>query len=102
MKFKSEAFSIFCAFHKMVENLLNTKITFFHSDGGKEYDNTSFLEYLVAHGIYFRKSAPHTQQQNGVAERKHRHIVEMARTFLVLMPLYLMSFGMMLFLLLLM
>ena len=54
MKFKYKAFFvIFCAFHKMVENLLSTKIKYVHHDGGKNYDNTSFLEYLVANGIYF-------------------------------------------------
>lgn len=60
MKFKSETFAILCAFHKMVENLLKTKIKFFQSDVGKEYDNTPFLEYLVSYGIYFRKSPPHS------------------------------------------
>lgn len=30
-------------------------------------------------GIYFRKSCPGTPQQNGVAKRKHRHVIEVAR-----------------------
>jgi len=46
-----------------LENLFSTKIKYFQSDSAKEYDNTPFLEYLVAHGIYFWKSGPHTQQQ---------------------------------------
>jgi hypothetical protein len=29
------------------------------------------------HGILHRRSCPHTAQQNGLAERKHRHLLEM-------------------------
>jgi len=82
-KKKSDAFKVFVLFQKLVENLLNSKITYFESDGGKEYDNGPFIDHLLTYGIYFRKSAPYTQQQNGVVECKHRHIVEMARTMLI-------------------
>lgn len=34
-------------------------------------------------GIIHQSSCPHTPQQNGAAERKHRHIVDTARTLLV-------------------
>lgn len=27
-------------------------------------------------GIFYRLSCPHTHQQNGAVERKHRHLVE--------------------------
>ena len=37
---------------------------------------TNFLPYLAQHGIQFRHPCPHTHPQNGRAERKHRHIVE--------------------------
>ncbi|KAB2608320.1 hypothetical protein D8674_011488 [Pyrus ussuriensis x Pyrus communis] len=37
----------------------------------------------VTHGIHHQLSCPHTPQQNGCAERKHRHIVETARTLLI-------------------
>lgn len=53
----------------------------FQSDGGREFDNTPMGEKLRKHG--FIKSCPDTQQQNGVAERKHRHILEMTRSFLI-------------------
>ncbi|CAJ2657775.1 unnamed protein product [Trifolium pratense] len=35
------------------------------------------------HGIIHQSSCPHTPQQNGVAERKHRHLVDTARTLLI-------------------
>jgi len=40
-------------------------------------------DLFTKHGIYFCKSCPDTQQQNGVAEHKHRHILEMSRSFLI-------------------
>ena len=59
---KSDVFNVFVLFQKLVENLFVTKIVYFQSDGSKEYDNGPFVNHLVAHGIYFRKSAPQTQQ----------------------------------------
>lgn len=42
----------------------------------------AFLPYLCSYGIKARFSCHHTHQQNGVAKRKHRHIVEMGLTLL--------------------
>lgn len=50
------------------------------SDGGGEY--TPISTFCQQNGIIHRKSCPHTPQQNGVAERKHRHITEIALTLL--------------------
>ncbi|KAL5788350.1 hypothetical protein ACOSP7_005299 [Xanthoceras sorbifolium] len=47
---------------------------------GGEYK--AFLPYLTSKGIQIRFSCPHTHQQNGVAERKHRHIVKTGLTLL--------------------
>jgi len=81
-KHKSEVFMHFCAFQKQVENTFNTKIKSFQSDGGGEFDNKVMVSHFSNCGIIFRKSCPDTPQQNGVAERKHRHILEMVRTIL--------------------
>jgi len=45
---------------------------------------TSFgrLQFLSTHGILHRITSPHTSQQNGVAERKHRHVIETGLAFL--------------------
>jgi transposase InsO family protein len=42
-----------------------------------------FSHYRKALGIQQRFSCPHTPQQNGLAERKHRHIATMTRSLLL-------------------
>lgn len=45
---------------------------------GGEYVNHTLITLFDTRGISHQKFFPHTPEQNGVAERKHRHIVEMA------------------------
>lgn len=82
MKYKSDALSCFKTFKLHVENLGNTKIKFFRSDNGGEFINLQFQTFLPENGIFFQSSCPHTPEQNGVAERKHRHISETGRTLI--------------------
>ncbi|RVW35798.1 Retrovirus-related Pol polyprotein from transposon RE1 [Vitis vinifera] len=42
-----------------------------------------FTSFMSQHGIIHQSSCAHTPQQNGVAERKNRHLVETARTLLL-------------------
>ncbi len=51
-------------------------------DGGGEYSSNEFNEYLNEHGIQKKYSCSYSPQQNGVAERKNKHIVEIARAML--------------------
>ena len=51
-------------------------------DGGGEYISTSLKNYLFTKGIVHQLSCPYTPEQNGLGERKHRHIVETAITLL--------------------
>jgi len=74
---KSDFESVFISFQKMVENQLNTKIKVFQSDGGGEFVSNSLKAHFSKHGIHHRISCPYTPQQNGLAERKHRHLVEL-------------------------
>lgn len=76
----SDALPTFVNFKTQVELQLHSKIKCIQNDWGGEY--RAFSDYLASHGILHKTSCPHTQAQNGVAERKHRHIVEHVRTFL--------------------
>jgi histone deacetylase 1/2 len=96
LKHKSDVYDVFLQFQKHVERLLNCKIKHVQTDWGGEYEKLHpFFHNL---GISHRVSCPHTHQQNGTAERKHRHIVETGLT-LLLMHLCLCVIGMMLSLL---
>ena len=74
LKKKSDALAAFLAFQALVERKLDTKIRSIQSDGGGEY--IKFHDLLQKQGISHLVSCPHAHQQNGAAERKHRHIVE--------------------------
>jgi hypothetical protein len=57
-----------------VENLLSAKIKVVQCDGGTEF-KPLISKYPE---ISFQVSCPYTSQQNGLAERKYKHIVELA------------------------
>ena len=54
----------------------------FRSDNDGEFMSNQFGEFLKKQGIARQTSTPYTPQQNGVAERANRTIVEMARSML--------------------
>ena len=53
------------------------------SDNAKEYFSAPFISSMSQHEILHQSSCAHTPQQNGVVERKNRHLVEIARTLLL-------------------
>ncbi|KAL3634153.1 hypothetical protein CASFOL_021207 [Castilleja foliolosa] len=75
LKLKSEVVNTFIHFHSYVKTQFNAKIKSMQSDGGTEYKPLG--EFFRKEGIVHRLSCPYTPQQNGCAERKHRHVVEM-------------------------
>lgn len=77
---KSQALASFIHFKTIVENQLGSTIKVFQSDGGKEY--APFTQYLNSFGAIHRFSSPYIHEQNGVAERKHRHITKMGLSIL--------------------
>ncbi|KAM1741307.1 hypothetical protein ACFX12_011446 [Malus domestica] len=80
---KSDVYSIFLKFYNLVLTQFGVVIKCLQTDGGGEYTGHSFKAFLDAKGVEHLISCPYTPQQNGVVERKHRHIVEIAITLLV-------------------
>ena len=80
MRRKSEVFTHFQTLVAMIKNIFNNTIKYLQSDNGTEYTNNAFSHYCKTLGIQQRFSCPHTPQQNGLAERKHRHIATMIRS----------------------
>ena len=58
---------------------------FFRTDNALEFMQSNISEFCASHGILHQTSCPHTSQQNRVAERKHRHILNVTRTLMVQM-----------------
>ncbi|KAF0739234.1 hypothetical protein Ae201684P_012854 [Aphanomyces euteiches] len=58
------------------------QVKVFRSDGGSEYSSNDFEETLEKHGIHHESSVPDNQWQNGMAERAHRSLMEMAMAML--------------------
>ncbi|XP_011014024.1 PREDICTED: uncharacterized protein LOC105117915 [Populus euphratica] len=52
-------------------------------DLGGEYTSNNFCQLLALDGTIHQTSCTDTPKQNGVAERKHRHIVETTRSLLL-------------------
>ncbi|KAI3807340.1 hypothetical protein L1987_23266 [Smallanthus sonchifolius] len=52
------------------------------SDNGSEFKNGNIGFFCLQKGIHHEFSAPYVPQQNGVAERKNRTLIEAARTML--------------------
>lgn len=83
LKKKSEVVTEFKKFKSLVENQCERKIKVFRTDNGKEYVNNGLGDFLAKNGIKHEKTAPYTPEQNGVAERINRSIVERVRCMLV-------------------
>jgi hypothetical protein len=80
LKNKFDILDVFHQFWILVEKYFARSIKQFQADSGGEFQ--ALTSNLRSHGIIQRISCPHTPEQNGYVERKHRHITETGRTLL--------------------
>lgn len=80
---KSEVEKSFREFVEMTKTTFGKKPKILRSDRGGEYTGKQFKEYLKEEGITAQLTASYSPEQNGVAERKNRSIMEMARCMLI-------------------
>ena len=83
MKDRSELLPIFVSFYNEIENQFGKTIKIFRSDNAKEYFSHDLSSFLSSKGILHQSTCPHTPQQNGIAERKNRHLLETARSLML-------------------
>ncbi|XP_071921648.1 retrovirus-related Pol polyprotein from transposon RE1 isoform X2 [Coffea arabica] len=83
LRTKAEVFTVFQTFVAYIETQFSTTIKIFQSDNGGEYVSHNFQAFLQHKGILSQRSCPYTPQQNGVAERKNRHLLDIVRTLLL-------------------
>ncbi len=98
MKKKSESFECFQRYHKMAQTHTGRKLRTVHThrsaqvaharlktlrtDNGGEYLANEFKEYLRQYGIAHQTTVAYTPQQNGVAERMNRTLLDLVRSML--------------------
>ena len=82
LKEKSAALKIFKEFKALTEAESNHKLVAVRSDRGGEYTSNAFQAYCKEQGIRHQLTAAYTPQQNGIAERKNRTILDMTRSML--------------------
>jgi transposase InsO family protein len=82
LKTKDEVCSKFQDFKDLVENLSGRKIKILRSDNGGEYTSNEFKYFCREAWIKRELTTPYNTQQNGVAERKNRSIVEAAKAMI--------------------
>ncbi|GJV40117.1 retrovirus-related pol polyprotein from transposon TNT 1-94 [Tanacetum coccineum] len=66
-----------------LENQLNHNVKIIRCDNGTEFKNHVMNEFCSKKGIKREFSVARTPQQNGVAERKNRTLIEAARTMVL-------------------
>ncbi|KAJ9560780.1 hypothetical protein OSB04_005940 [Centaurea solstitialis] len=83
LKNKSEVFDKFISFFTMIQTQFKKPIQIVRSDNGGEYVNSQMKSFFQSKGIVHQTTCPHTPEQNGVAERKNRILLEMTRALII-------------------
>jgi transposase InsO family protein len=82
LKTKDGVLARFKEFKAQVENLTRRKIKVLRSDNGGEYTSRDFSDFCIEAGIKREYTVPYNPQQNGVAERKNRSIIEATKAMI--------------------
>ena len=82
LKSKDEVFQKFLEWKALAENSSGHKLNVLRTDNRGEYTSAEFESYLKREGIRHERTIPKTPEQNGVAERKNRTLVESVRSML--------------------
>ncbi|XP_015162805.1 uncharacterized protein [Solanum tuberosum] len=76
---KSEVIVALRNFFTMIQNVFSATVKILRTDNGCEFFNSQMTELLQSLGVLHQSSCVYTPQQNGVVERKHKHILDTAR-----------------------
>ncbi|GJS80135.1 retrovirus-related pol polyprotein from transposon TNT 1-94 [Tanacetum coccineum] len=82
LKKKSDAADCIMYFIRKMENLNEERVKELRSDNGTEFRNHKLEEFCDEKCISQNFSSPYTPEQNGVAERRNKTLIEAARTML--------------------
>lgn len=82
LKSKSEVFGNIELFYNLLFTQFDKRIKIVRSDNGTEFTNNNVSNFFKDKGIIHQTTIAYTPQQNGIAERKHRHLLNVARSLL--------------------
>lgn len=82
MKKKSEVADKIQQYVKMVQTQFNRTPKAIRSDNGGEYTSDQLKRFYRKNGILPQYTTSYSPQSNGVAERRNRYLIEMARCML--------------------
>jgi len=83
MKNRFELFHIFQTYFTETKTQFGVSIRILRNDNGCEYLSHSFKKCMTSHRILHQTSCGYTPQQNDVAERKNKHLIETTHTLLI-------------------
>lgn len=80
-------------FYNLIKNQFGKTVKVFRSDNGTEFVNNKMVQFCKSLGIVHQTSCSYTPQQNRIVERKHGHLLNVARSLLFHggIPLFLWS-----------
>jgi hypothetical protein len=83
MKHRSEALSIYKNLFAMIRTHFDTSIRVFRANSVGEYLSDALRQVLAEQGTLAQFSCPSDHAQNGVAERKHHHLLETSHALMI-------------------
>jgi len=83
MVIKDEAFHLIKSFVALAKTQFDSIVKIIRSDNALELGlSTEAVDFFAANDIIHQTSCVQTRQQNGVVERKHKHLLEVSRALL--------------------
>ena len=77
---KGQVSSVIEQFLQLIHTQFKTSVKCVRSDNGTEFTNQTLQQLFANKGIIHQTTCPYTPQQNGVVERKHQHLLNVARS----------------------
>ncbi|KAK4386066.1 Retrovirus-related Pol polyprotein from transposon RE1 [Sesamum angolense] len=82
LKDRSQVPTIITSFYNEIYTQFSVNIRILRTDNALEFVQKSVSDFCNSKGVLHQTSCPYTSQQNGVAECKHRHLLDVARTIM--------------------
>ncbi|CAN1291611.1 Retrovirus-related Pol polyprotein from transposon RE1 [Linum perenne] len=83
LRHKSDLLQVAQEFVRMVQTQFNRPVKVIRSDPGGEFSSHALKKFYTDNGMLYQQSCPGVSEQNGLVERKHRHVLDLARALLL-------------------